>query len=130
MYSWVDHTGELELAVEAGSEREVFAEAASALGELIGEDGGGEPARHVIAVAAGDRAALLVEWMSELVFLAEVEAFVPERVVAIELERESVRAIVAGRRGVPRQLVKAVTYHGLSFVREGDVWRAAVVLDV
>lgn len=130
MYSWVDHTGELELAVEAGSEREVFAEAASAFGELIGEGGGGEPVRQEIAVSAGDRAALLAEWISELVFLAEVEAFVPERVVAIELERERVRGIVDGRRGAPRQLVKAVTYHGLSFAREGDVWRAAVVLDV
>lgn len=130
MYTWVDHTGELELAVEAGSEREVFLEAASALGELLGEDGGGEPARHEIAVAAADRATLLAEWLSELVFLAETEAFVPERVVALELEPETVYAVVDGRRGAPPHLVKAITYHGLVFERAGEVWRAAVVLDV
>lgn len=130
MYTWVDHTGELELAVEAGSEREVFLEAASALGELLGEDGTGEPARHELAVTAADRAALLAEWLSELVFLAETEAFVPERVVALDLERESVHAVVDGRRGAPPHLVKAVTYHRLVFEREGEVWRAAVVLDV
>ncbi len=130
MYTWVDHTGELELAVEAGSEREVFLEAASALGELLGEDGGGEPARHEIAVAAADRAALLAEFLSELVFLVETEAFVPERVAALELQPGTLRAVVDGRRDTPPHLVKAITYHRLSFERDGGLWRAAVVLDV
>lgn len=130
MYTWVDHTGELELAVEARSEQEVFVEAASALGELLGEDGSGEPARHEITVAAADRAALLAEWLSELVFLAETEAFVPERVVTLELEPETVHAVVDGRRDAPPHLVKAITYHRLAFERAGEAWRAAVVLDV
>jgi SHS2 domain-containing protein len=130
VYTWVDHTGELELALEAGSERGVFVEAASALGELLGGNGGGEPARHEIAVAARDRATLLAEWLSELVFLAETEAFVPERVVSLELEPRGVRAVVDGRRDAPPHLVKAITYHRLAFDRAGDAWRASVVLDV
>jgi SHS2 domain-containing protein len=38
VYRWVDHTAEVELAIEAGGEREVFAEALSALAELLGVD--------------------------------------------------------------------------------------------
>ena len=64
------------------------------------------------------------------VFLAETESFVPEHVVALELERDSVHAVVDGRRDTPPHLVKAVTYHRLFFERAGDVWRANVVLDV
>jgi SHS2 domain-containing protein len=40
-------------------------------------------------------------------------------------------AVVRGRVGVPRQLVKAITLHGLHVQPEAEVgWRARVVLDV
>jgi len=130
MYRWVEHTGELELAIEAGSERQVFAEALAALSELLGDTPGGEPVRHELAVTASDRPALLADWLSELVFLAETEAFVPERIVSFELAAGSLRAVVEGRRGSPPHLVKAVTYHRLAFSRDREAWRARVVLDV
>ncbi len=130
MYTWVEHTGELELAVEAETEVAVFAEALAALGELLDEEVADQSVVHEVDAKAGDRPALLAEWLSELVFLAESEGFVPARVVTIGLEEDGVRATVEGRRGSPRHLVKAVTYHGLSFAPEGGSWRATVVLDV
>jgi SHS2 domain-containing protein len=130
MYRWVEHTGEIELEIEAASEEAVFADALSALGELLGEQAGGEPARHEIELSARDKGALLADWLSELIFLAETEAFVPERVAELTLGDTSVRAAVEGRRGNPPHLVKAVTYHRLELRPEGDVWRARVVLDV
>jgi SHS2 domain-containing protein len=130
VYCWIEHTAELELAIETPAEEKVFADALAALGELLGEEPGGTAARHEIRVSAPDRAALLAEWLSELVFLAETEAFVPERVVGLEFLDDSVLATVEGRRGDPPHLVKAVTYHRLEFRRDGDVWRARVVLDV
>ena len=72
---------------------------------------------------------LLVDWLNELVFLAEVEAFVPERVERLELHG-GLQATLLGVSGRPRHLVKAATEHGLEFVHEGEVWRARVVLDV
>lgn len=130
MYRWIDHTAELELAIEAPSDAGVFADALAALGQLLGEEAGGEAARHEISASASDRPALLVEWLSELVFLAETEAFVPERVERLDLAVDRFRATVEGRRGNPPHLVKAVTYHRLDFRQQGDVWRATVVLDV
>jgi SHS2 domain-containing protein len=130
VYRWIEHTGELEIEIESPSEEAVFADALSALGELLGEQPGGEPARHEVDLDASERATLLVEWLSELVFLAETEAFVPERIAGLELAASGVRAVVEGRRGNPRHLVKAVTYHRLEFRPDGDVWRARIVLDV
>jgi SHS2 domain-containing protein len=130
MYRWVEHTGELELEIEAPSEEAVLASALAAFAELLGEQRGGERARHEIDLGAADRAALLAEWLSELVFLAETEAFVPERVASLELTGAGLRAAVEGRRGNPRHLVKAVTYHRLEFRPDGERWRARVVLDV
>jgi SHS2 domain-containing protein len=130
VYRWIDHTAEFELAVETSNEVDVFTESLAALGQLLGEDPRGEAARHEISVSASDRATLLVEWLSELVFLAETEAFVPERAEHIALAADRVSATVAGRRGNPPHLVKAVTYHRLEFRRDGELWKATVVLDV
>ena len=126
-----EHVGEVELALEAASEATLFSEATAAFRELV--DGGrpqGEPLRHEVSLGPAEPALLLVDWLNELVFLAEVEAFVPERVTEIELDESGLRATLHGARGRPRHLVKGATLHRLDFGRSGEVWRARVVLDV
>ena len=135
MYRWSDHTGELGLKIEATSEAGVFEEALAALGELLGGEAGGGPAdgesvSRRVEAAAPDRPALLAAWLEELLFLAESERLVPERVARLDLTDTGLVATIEARRGSPRPLVKAATYHRLSFRREGDAWRATVVLDV
>ena len=128
MYRWIDHTAELEVELEAPTAEGVFAEAAAALGELLG---GGEPAgTRAVEVRASDRAALLAAFVEELVFLAESEGLVPVAVGAVELEDGRARAEVAVASGDPPHLVKAVTYHRLTFEPGGPGYRATAVLDV
>jgi SHS2 domain-containing protein len=131
VYRWVDHTSELELEIDAVSDTAVIGDAVAALGELL-DDEGAEGAAEVIAlgVSASDRPTLLAECLGELVFRAETQGFIPKRLVSLELEHAQLEATVEGRRGRPPQLVKAVTYHRLSFERSGPSWRATVVLDV
>jgi SHS2 domain-containing protein len=132
----VDHTAELELELEAASERGVFEEALAALGGLLAERTGGEevpdtePARHRVRASAPDRAALLAEWLSELAYLAESEGFIPTRAERLELTDDALEATVVGRRASPPHLVEAVTYHRLAIWEEDETWRARVVFDV
>ena len=130
MYRWVEHTAEIELRIDAPTQEALLADALDAFAELVGGDPGGEPARHEVAVVADDPATRLVEWLEELVFLAETEDFVPERLASVELHRDGLRAEVEGRRGRPSHLVKAVTYHGLDVEEREGGWHARVVLDV
>ena len=132
MFRWVEHTGELELDVEAESEEGVLAEAASALAEILsdGTEGDGERLLQTVVVEAPDPAALLAAWLEELVFLSETEGFVPERLVELSLADCALSAVVEGRRGEPRTLVKAVTFHRLRLAREGVRWYGRVVFDV
>jgi SHS2 domain-containing protein len=130
VFRWVDHKSELELEIEAPSEEAVFTDALAAFAELAG-DGGDEPAVRDVELEADDHALLLVEWLSELVYLAEAEQLMPERVTSLELAGNSLRATVEGLRGQPRHLVKAVTLHRLELQPDDRVgWRARVVLDV
>lgn len=131
MYRWLEHTSECELWIEDENPKAVLGEAAIALGELLREHGRGEPVTHWVSVGAADLPALLAEWLSELVYLAETDGFVPERVVDMDLTDSRVGATVAGQRTTPQTLVKGVTYHRLEFERDGEnAWHARVILDV
>ncbi|MGE5274302.1 MAG: archease [Verrucomicrobiota bacterium] len=129
-HRFVEHPGEVELELEAASERGVFEAALGAFGELVGTGEDGEVVSREVELAADDDALLLVEWLSELVFLAEVEQFVPERLGAFELADHRLRASVQGHRNRPRHVVKAVTLNGLELEHEGESWHGRVVLDV
>jgi SHS2 domain-containing protein len=129
-YRWIEHTAEVELAIEAATAEGVFAEATTAFGELVARQPGGEAARREISLPARDRAALLADWLEELVFLADTEGFVPERVASLELREGGVRGTVEGRIDRPAPLVKAVTYHRLEFAEDDRGARARLVLDV
>jgi SHS2 domain-containing protein len=129
-YSWVDHTGEVELSLEAESEGEIFALGLEALGELLADAPGGEQIRRRVSLESADRATLLADWLGELVYLSETEGLLPERLEELTLDGTSLRATLAGRAARPRNLVKAVTYHGLELEGADGGWRARIVLDV
>ena len=129
-YRWVEHTAELEMEIEAPTEEGVFVDALLALAELLGDDGRGASVHREIAIGGRERAALLVEWLDELVYIAETEDLVPEGAVRIELSDDGLVATARFRSGSPRHLIKAATYHRLAFERCGQGFRATVVLDV
>lgn len=131
MHRWVEHTSELELAIDARSERDAFVDALNALGELLRSDRDPAPtARRQISVGAPDRATLLAAWLEELLFLAESEGFVPSATEHLEVESGGLEATVLGALAQPPLLVKAVTYHRLTFEDTDGAYRATVVLDV
>ena len=132
MFRWVEHTGELELELEADSERGVFEAAFEAMRELLAGDAeGDEPAmRREISLAGEDRAVMLADWIAELAYLAETEGLVPRRLAAFNLTEAGLEALVEGGAEEPPHLVKAVTYHRLALQRAGDGWHATAVLDV
>jgi protein archease len=130
VHRWVGHTAEVELVVEAESEEAVFREALAALAELLGEAPRGAVRTVGVDLEAPDRAALLADWLAELVFLSETEGFLPTRARDLDLDGDRMHAVVEGRTGEPRFLVKAVTLHRLAFERANGGFRARVVLDV
>jgi SHS2 domain-containing protein len=140
LYRWVEHTGELELEIDAPSEAATFEQGFEAMRELLAEGSEGRvrgkdeskawtPPRTV-NLGGPDRSVLLADWLGEIAYLAECERLVPDRLASLELTDDGLEAVIEGRRGSPAHLVKAATYHRLSLERAGERWRATVVLDV
>ncbi len=91
----------------------------------------GRRVTHRVTLAAADQPGLLVDWINELVFLAESQAWIPEQV---ELKLVGPAALEATIQGLglehPPALVKAATHHQLKLSQTDDGWLGEVVLDV
>lgn len=132
-HRWVDHTSEVQLQMGAESLAGLAAEAGQALGLLLLRGAPAEPAGppRTLEVASADREALIVDWLNEILFLAEVDLWVP---VEFEIEEASPAHLKAAARGVPVESppsnVKAATFHGLRVVETEEGLEAEVIFDV
>jgi SHS2 domain-containing protein len=129
-FRWIDHTGELELELEAPNEPGIFEAGLHAMHELLAGDEARERMEVPVELSGSDRALLIADWLGELAYLAETRGLVPDDMEAFELDERGAKATVLGRVGDPPHLVKGVTYHRLRFEPADSGWRARVVLDV
>ena len=127
------HTSEIELHIRAGSLGDLLAEAGRALGEVQVTSADcvlGGPVRP-IRVLSSDRAALLVDWLNELIFLADIDRWVAMD-FSIDLATDiEVRARASGvtLEWAPSR-VKAATFHGLRVEDVPSGLEADLILDV
>jgi len=88
-----------------------------------------------VEVASGDREALVVDWLNELLYRYEAEGFLPRDFsVAVDETGNNLSARCVGEpfdeeRHVVLTSVKAATYHELELSHDNE-WRIQVILDV
>ncbi len=131
-YELLEHVGELELRLRASSLSELFAEAGGALAEelLRGSSGGAPIGPEEIELRAADRAALLVDWLNELIFRADGAGHVLRHYDFARLTDTELRCRASGVRTELAVPVKAATFHGLSIEEHGGELSARVILDI
>jgi len=112
-----------EVAGEAGR-----ALASLTLGEPLPEAAG--PWRE-IEVHSPDAVALLVDWLNELIYLAESEHWMPLEFDVVEATGTYLHARTRGRSlGTSPSLVKAATHHGAQLEEMDGVLEAHLLLDI
>jgi len=132
-HEFVDHTGELHLRIRAAAIEGLFAEAGRALaGLLIRGNPSGAPGPWIpVTLRAPDPEALLVDWLNELIYLAESRCEVP---VEFEMTEVTGTTVAARVRAVPvadpPALVKAATLHGVLVRQVEGGLEADVILDI
>lgn len=132
-HRFVDHTSEVGLEVRAGSFGELLAESARGLASLLLREVSAEASGETreFEVSSHDREALLVDWLNELLFEAEVRLWIPLEFEMLEVEDTRVRARARGFEvEVAPSIVKAATFHGLQVRETADGFEAEVIFDV
>jgi SHS2 domain-containing protein len=135
-YQILEHTADIGFEARGTSLAELFANAGRALLDLS-IDGSRVAGRDRLEVelSSDDLPSLLVDFLSELLFLVDSGRHIP---ALIEVDQVSDTHLAARLWGEPRDLarhpwkliVKAVTYHGLDIGEKDGTWRARVFLDI
>jgi len=118
-YETFEHTADVGLHVWGGDMRELFQQAARGLIALLADPDTVRRGRSIVVAATGEEPEeLLVSWLGEILYVAEVEGLVLCAAQVDAIGEHDVRGTVWGEspdaaRHELRHHVKAVTYHDL-----------------
>ena len=139
-YEYLDHTADIKFLAYGRTLEELFENAALAMFNVMIDTGkvSGETAREVF-LKSPDLEFLLVDWLSELLYLFEVDEIVFRKFQVKEIRDEgseyTITARASGEKFYPESHpfeteIKAVTYNQLEIEKTANSWKAQVVVDI
>jgi SHS2 domain-containing protein len=130
----VEHTADVGVHVRAADLETFFEDAARGMFHIIcDEPVEGWPVSHEVALDNPALAELLVDWLSELLYLFEVKKFIFDKAAFHLLGDGGLRATVSGtafRGEIVGTEIKAVTYHLLEVARAPGGYETTVYFDL
>jgi len=144
IYEMMPHTADIKIRVYGITKKELFAHAIQAMFEcikpiLLSQCTKNKhitckelPEQHTIEVHALDSEALLVDFLSEALYLSDVHNEAYLRANIHELTNTYIRATLYGVKvsGFEVVEIKAVTYHDLALKEIDGVWQTDIVFDI
>jgi len=132
----LEHTADIGFEAFGATRKEVFANAGCALMHLMVDLEAIAPRDELsLRVEASDMPSLLVNWLSEILYMFDGEGWLFRDFEFDEFTERSLAAMARGekfdrRRHQVKLLVKAVTYHQLDLREAAEGWRAQVYVDI
>jgi SHS2 domain-containing protein len=135
-FRFLEHPADVGFEAFGRTRQEMFANAARALTDLRVDLATVAPSEMFeITVRSLDWAGLLVNWLSEILYLEDAENWL---FCDFEFGEFGLSSLIAQARGEKfdparhhlKGLVKAITYHQLAIENQGDFWRAQIFVDV
>ncbi len=135
-YRQLPHTADLAWRLWGASLPELFENAGRALSATLTDRRYlRRRATREVSLTAGDREALLVDWLNHLLYLFDIDGFLGRDFQVALPSPQRLEARVEGEIFDPARhpegtAVKAATFHQLSIGPVPDGWQATVVLDL
>ncbi len=132
----LEHPADVGFEAFGATREEVFANAARALMNLIVDLDTIKACEEVtLQVCGPDPESLLVNWLSELLYLHDAEGWLFRDFGIQRLQDDALSALARGEkfqrsRHQAKLLVKAITYHQLALEKTERGWRAQVYVDI
>lgn len=135
-YILIDHTADLGMDVFGSTLRELFTHAAFAMFDIITDlSRVDNTIEYNLEVSGIDREQLLVNWLTELLYLHDVKTLLFKDFCITDMRDNQLQATIhgesfIGNKHVINTEIKAVTYHGLSITQKDHQWKARVIFDL
>ena len=134
--TFVDHTADAGIAVEAPDLARLFERAAYGMFSVITDLAAARATETSrISIDAPDRVALLARWLSELNYRHVIEHRIFLEFEVLALSEHHLEAEVSGEIFDPARHtifteIKAVTFHDLQLERDEHGWKAQIIFDL
>lgn len=129
----IEHTADWAIRVSGTDLSQLFCHAAEGMSTLMAGALKSVPLdeARTVELTAYDAESLLVEWLSELAYWAEMEQIVFSQYDMIEVTSSKLKASVKGGRAAElHKHIKAVTYHNLAIIENDLGLETTIVFDV
>ncbi len=127
------HTADLRLRAWGATWQELFIHAAEGMLALMRYpvDAPGEPVRAEVELASLDLETTLVDWLGELLYLADAQQAHWRSFCITQLAPGCIAAHIEGLRPAqPGRSIKAVTFHDLAILPVLEGWEVTLTFDV
>lgn len=130
----LDHTADALFKIRASSLGDLYSEAARALMYVMYGRPGENGQKREIEVTAHDQESLIHAFLSEVLFISEVEGFVVAR-ADVSVGETKAKGMLYGELFSPEKHgggrgVKGISFSGLSICQEDDSYILDVIFDV
>lgn len=129
----VEHTADWSIRVRGEDLAQLFTYAALGMAMLMVEEphGLGQDIERKVMLEAYDAESLLVDWLGELAYWAEMEQLIINIVDIEAISETRLAATVKGGKALLLDKhIKAVTYHNLAIENRGAGLEVTIVFDV
>jgi SHS2 domain-containing protein len=132
----LDHTADTGFRAWGATVAEAFENSARAMMTIAADTSPVEPREQkTIEVEGEDYQSLLVNWLSEILYLFDTDAFAPKEFQVEEIAPTHLKARLTGEPRDPKRhpwtlIIKAVTYYELRVEQRNGRWEAQVFLDI
>ena len=142
-YKFFDHTSDIGVEISGRTKKELFANAASALFDILIEsyDNKSKTAKEIqgrqktVTVDGADMEDLLINFLRETLYLFNGQGWIVNNCEIKECGNKRLKAQLMGepynkKKHSIKTEIKAVTYSGLSVEKQTSGWTAKVIFDV
>ena len=134
-YEIFPHTADIGIRAFGKTVKELFENASLALFSLMFEKGREGREKRPFDISSSSLDLLLVKYLTEFLYLFDVEFFVPSRVEIDYIDEKSVRGNVYGekfdeRKHEVKYNIKAITLHNLHIEKEKNIYKVEIILDI
>ena len=142
-YKFFDHTADIGVEISGRTKKELFANAANALFDVLIENNNSKSKsakktqkwQKTLTVEGADVEDLLINFLREILYIFNGESWVVSNCKITECGNKRLKAQLKGepfnkkKHSIKTEL-KAVTYSGLNVEKQKSGWRARVIFDV
>jgi SHS2 domain-containing protein len=134
-YRFLEHTADVGIEITSPTLEEIYKTAGEALFMLIAPEASKSVVNCAIESEGDDPAALLVNFMNDLLLRFEVDGLLFRKIDIKKLTSNRLEAMASCEAMDPdsskvETVVKAVTWHGLKLEEKDGEWRSVVYLDL